>query len=225
MSLTVLQAIVLITLCVLNTFADRTEIVDDSMVRDGLNQDDLRDQRLLDEIRENPFRRFIHVIRSKTMAMCDSPTSEKAYNFKHLHNVDCRPFPTLVPVEPASAQVDDTVLPSFISLHRCGGDCYRHESIYRCTTIKSETVNVNVHIQRGSNIRHCIVPMTNDTWCGCSCVHNANECNPETHEWRESECLCVCKEELWEWCLLKGISYKWNDKTCTCETKKRKRSG
>ncbi|KXJ26215.1 uncharacterized protein LOC110242093 [Exaiptasia diaphana] len=172
--------------------------------------DDLYTERRLDDILENPFYRFT---RTKTMPMCDSIKTTS--NFKALQNVDCRPFPTLVKVEPNSKQVDELISPSFVILHRCSGDCYIPNQGYGCTTIKSETVNV--HIKIGSKLeRNCIVPMSNHTLCRCNCKQNANNCNPVTHEWNENRCSCVCKSHLKTACELKGKSHKWNDNNCSC---------
>ena len=131
--------------------------------------------------------------------------------------VHCAPYPTIVPLQPASSTLYTPIFPSYVRLHRCGGNCYMDSTVYKCAAVKNKLKIVSIRVTKnpGTNeSEHCVIQMMNETSCECQCVKSKSDCDLKTQDWKKQRCGCVCKPRLERAC--RGFFQNWNAKYCTC---------
>lgn len=116
--------------------------------------------------------------------------SEDAKSYDH---VECTL--TEIPVEVPYA-TDGVTVPGFINLHRCLGGCkFSPPSYFHCAT--QNTANVFVKTWQASlitgDVYNKVERLVNHTKCGCQCIVQKYDCNPETHFYDPDQCACKCK--------------------------------
>ncbi|KXJ26200.1 uncharacterized protein LOC110242080 [Exaiptasia diaphana] len=187
MSLTVLQAIVLITLCVIHIFADRTEIADDSLARDGPIE-----QQHVSPSLETWFNKAYLSNRGplgQKEMKCGASRGDYG-NDEELPEVKCSAHETVVSVGNPYGAI--SYEPSYVKVKRCIGKALPRT---RCAPVKHRYRYRNVKVQKfigDKQVATCVVPIREDLRCQFTCIKSQRDCK-SGEIFDSSRCACKSK--------------------------------
>ena len=108
--------------------------------------------------------------------------------FSDLHNLFCKTYETVVPVDPSN----HGYFPFFVKLHRCTGSARTiSPKVQHCVADRSEELSISVH--SFSSNSQTTITMRNHTSCAEECVTSPDACDLAVEDWDDQLCACKCR--------------------------------
>lgn len=112
--------------------------------------------------------------------------------------------------------------PQCVRVKRCGGCCT--SEMLACQPVQKSQINITV-MQLRYNVQAPdaleseglrVLSLEQHDRCACRCKQQPEDCEPNVHEYRESECKCMCINHN-EARLCRGPQKIWDSQDCLCK--------